>query len=217
MFEWPVPGQRLDHVIAGPVGDLQARLASPAQGHAGVAVVCHPHPQHGGTMDNKVVHTLSRACLEVGYRTLCFNFRGVGDSQGGYDEGRGETQDALAIVDWALQHGQTDRLLLAGFSFGSAVALRAAAQRPAAGLVTVALPIRYFRAELPRPDCRWQAVYGSADEIVDTPAAIRRLGHASPSPTVEVLEGAGHFFHGRLTELRRHVVVFLSGLAGTAG
>src|SRR5438093_2402343 len=115
-------------MLVGPAGPLECAIDAPTSASAGTAVICHPHPQHGGTMDNKVVQTLARACLQLGFRAVRFNFRGVGGSQGAWDEGRGEIDDALAVI---AQQRDADRpLLLAGFSFGAYVASQAAAQLP---------------------------------------------------------------------------------------
>ena len=131
--------------IAGPAGSLEALLDIPADADGSrVAVVCHPHPVYGGTMTNKVVHVLAKAFNERGVPSLRFNFRGVGASAGSYDEGAGETQDALAAIDWALQRWPGAALWAAGFSFGGAVAVRAAVARDAKRLVTVAPAVHRF-------------------------------------------------------------------------
>src|SRR6218665_2519579 len=106
--------QRLS--IAVPAGDIESAVDLPAAAPRGLAVVCHPHPQHGGTMDNKVVQTLARAFVQLGFAALRFNFRGVGASQGAWAEGPGEIDDALAVV--AARRAPGEPLLLAGFSFG---------------------------------------------------------------------------------------------------
>ncbi len=115
--------------LAGPAGALEAAVDVPTESsRAGVAIVCHPHPLHGGTMHNKVVVMVARALGELGLSTVRFNFRGVGASGGTYDEGVGETADLIAVADWVRRTRPGDALWLAGFSFGSYVALRAAAQ-----------------------------------------------------------------------------------------
>ena len=148
--------------IAGPAGDLEALLEIPAGADGTrVAVVCHPHPVYGGTMTNKVVHILAKAFGERGVPAVRFNFRGVGASAGAYDEGEGETQDALAVMDWALQRLPGAALWAAGFSFGGAIAVRAAVARDAKRLVTVAPAVHRFAvdgAQLPR--CPWLLVQG---------------------------------------------------------
>ena len=132
------------------------------------AVVCHPHPLHQGTMQNKVAHTLARAALGRGAPTLRFNFRGVGRSAGSHDDGRGETDDALAAIEWMrVRHPGAD-LWLMGFSFGAMVALRAAAQAEPTRLVTVAPAVARFLPDHPAsPTMPWLLVQGGADELVD--------------------------------------------------
>ena len=155
-FRPPVPQPA---IIDGPAGPLEARIEEPAPGEvpAAVGVVCHPHPLYGGTMQNKVVHTLARAMQELGAPTVRFNFRGVGGSAGAYDGGAGELEDALAVCDWARRRWRCDAFWLAGFSFGSAVALQAAGSVRPRALVTVAPPVgRIIVAPVARPSCPWQ-------------------------------------------------------------
>lgn len=209
MLDWPQHTRRARDQIAGPAGGLEVAVSRPAETPRGVALVCHPHPQQGGTMDNKVVTMLARAANEMGLAAVRFNFRGVGESEGGYDEGRGETEDARAVRTWAAETSGGTMALLAGFSFGSAVALRLADDDPARALVTVGFPAEYFDAVIPRPDTRWLALFGSDDDIIDVQAAIRRTRALEPAPQIEIMDGAGHFLHGRLTELRRRVRTFM--------
>ena len=191
-------------VIAGPAGPLEALCEVP-EGYLGrdCAVVCHPHPLYGGTMQNKVVHSAARALQERGFATVRFNFRGVGASAGSFDDGRGETQDALAACDYALARWPGARLTLAGFSFGSFVAYQAAGLRPAVRLYTIAPPVGRFNfAEHPAPRVPWIVIQGDRDELVDSARVLEWVRSASPPPTVVIIEGAEHFFHGRLNELK---------------
>ena len=193
--------------IDGPAGPLEALVEVPA-GFAGgdCAVVCHPHPLYGGTMHNKVVHTTARALQELGFATVRFNFRGVGASAGSFDDGRGETDDALAVCDEALVRFSGARLTLAGFSFGSFVAYRAAALRGAVRLYTIAPPIgRFDFTQHPAPQMPWIVIQGDRDELVDYARVVEWAGRAVPPPAVVILEGAEHFFHGRLRELNEAV------------
>jgi alpha/beta superfamily hydrolase len=198
--------------IPGPAGTLEALLDVPAAIATpdSVAVICHPHPQYGGTMTNKVVYSIARAFNEAGAPSVRFNYRGVGASTGSYDEGNGETDDAIAVLDWAAQRWPGARLWLGGFSFGGAVAIRAAAARDVARLVTVAPAIRRVKvAEDALPQCPWLIVQGDRDELVD-PNDIQHWAQALPeSPRLAVLSGVEHFFHGRLNELRQVVVQWL--------
>jgi uncharacterized protein len=197
--------------IPGPAGSLEALLETPAGADAArVAVVCHPHPVYGGTMTNKVVHVLAKSFNERGVPALRFNFRGVGASAGSYDEGEGETQDALAAIDWALQRYPGAELWLAGFSFGGAIAVRAAVAREAKRLVTVAPAVHRFavgKAQLPR--CPWLLIQGDNDELVDAGEIQRWVATLAAPPKLALLPGVDHFFHGRLNELRSVVLEWL--------
>jgi alpha/beta superfamily hydrolase len=213
-FRPPVPRPT---IIDGPAGPLEARIEEPAPGEAPatVGVVCHPHPLYGGTMQNKVVHTLARAMQELGAPTVRFNFRGVGGSAGAYDGGAGELEDALAVCDWARRRWRCDALWLAGFSFGSAVALQAAGSVRPRALVTVAPPVgRIIVAPVARPSCPWLVVQGDRDELVDVAQVREWVAGYAPLPQLVVLPGAEHFFHGRLGELRAAAIEFLSGEGG---
>lgn len=207
--------------IAGPAGVLEARLEEPEPTRvpATVGVVCHPHPLYGGTMQNKVVHTVARAMQELGVPSVRFNFRGVGASEGRYDGGAGELDDALAVCEWARRRWDGAALWLAGFSFGAAVSLQAAATVRPASLVTVAPPVgRIIVTPLPRPPCAWLIVQGDRDELVDVAQVRRWSAGFAPPPRLAVIAGAEHFFHGRLAELRSAVIEFLSveGAGGPA-
>ncbi len=197
--------------IAGPAGEIECALDAPAAGATrGVAVVCHPHPQHGGTMDNKVAQTLARAFVQLGYQSVRFNFRGVGASQGGWDEGRGEIDDALAVVAAHAAPGRP--LVLAGFSFGGYVASHAAAQvGDAERLVLVAPAVRNF--ELAPVSAHTLVVHGEHDEIVPL-AALFDWARPQSLP-VTVLPGAGHFFHGQLNMLKQIVLAAWPASSGS--
>ena len=198
--------------IGGPAGVLEALLEDPqVSAPADFAVVCHPHPLHGGTLDNKVVYTVARACLERGMPTLRFNYRGVGASAGSYDEGRGETQDALAVIAAGRARWPDAPLTLAGFSFGGAVSLRAAQAAAPAHLISVAPAVTHGEfAGIARPACPWLIVQGDADDIVKCSEVRAFAARFQPPPQLVVLPGAGHFFHGRLPELRDAAFEFLS-------
>lgn len=165
-------------------------------------------------MTNKVVHMLARAFNDAGARAVRFNFRGVGASEGVYDNGEGETQDALAALAWAAQQAPHARLWLAGFSFGGAVALRAAVAGGVARLVTVAPAIRRVDVSaVEAPHCPWLVVQGDRDELVDAEDVRRWTESIAPQPDLRVLPGVDHFFHGRLNELRSIVVEWLQARA----
>jgi len=204
--------------IAGPAGPIEARLEDPlAVGAAAsvVGVLCHPHPLHGGTMQNKVVHTLARAMQEAGAPTVRFNFRGVGASAGHYADGVGEVDDALAVIAFARAHWQCEAVWLAGFSFGAAVALQAAQSARPRRLITVAPPVgRLITPPVARPPGLWLIVQGDQDELVELGMVQRWAAtFAQDPPQLLVLRGAEHFFHGRLGELRSAVLRFLAAPA----
>jgi alpha/beta superfamily hydrolase len=205
-----VPAESLD--ITGPAGVLEARLEEPQAARTSrgrFAVICHPHPLHGGTLENKVVSTLARCCVELGVPALRFNFRGVGRSQGQFDEGRGESDDALAVIDFGHKRWPGAQLWLAGFSFGAWIAARVAVRAGCTRLVTIAPPVARFDFNaFEAPRCPWLIVQGDADQLVNCSEVLRWAGSLAPAPTVQVMHGVDHFFHGRLTELRAAVLAF---------
>ena len=201
--------RRLD--IPGPAGRLESIFEFPSDGEIlGAAVVCHPHPQHGGTMHNKVAHTLARSFVRSGFAVLRFNFRGTENSEGEYDKGVGELDDARAAMDW-IQDQQPDvPLWLAGFSFGAAIAVRAAVAQPVAGLISVAPAIYRFAGNLEgQPDCPWLIIQGDEDELVEVDETVEWVDSLAPGPELLIMTGAEHFFHGRLQELREAVTEFV--------
>jgi alpha/beta superfamily hydrolase len=206
----PPAAERL--MLEGPAGALEAQLDFPADvgAPAAFAVVCHPHPLFGGTLTNKVVHTLARTFTDVGMPSLRFNFRGVGMSAGTHDEGRGEVQDVLAAVRYGHERWPQARLWLAGFSFGAAVAVCASREAMPAGLVAVAPAVDRLDIAAVMPTCPWLVLLGDADEVVPPQRMLQWAQGLRPVPVTQVLAGAGHFFHGRLPELRERVTAFLN-------
>jgi uncharacterized protein len=193
--------------IAGPAGSLQAIAEDPLVPAPNYAVLCHPHPLFGGTMENKVVTTLARALHATGTPTLRFNFRGVGASEGAFDGGMGETDDAAAVASYGAMRWPGRQLVLAGFSFGAFVALRLAQQRELARLITVAPPVERFDfSSLAAPACPWLVVQGDADDVVDPHRVLAWAQALEPAPRLLVMPGVGHFFHGHLSVLRDAVV-----------
>jgi hypothetical protein len=169
-------------------------------------VVLHPHSLHGGTLQNKVVHTVARSFTELGARSVRFNFRGVGKSGGAYAEGVGETEDVLAVLTWLRARRPDDAIFLAGFSFGAYVALRAAATFPLAGLLTIAPAVHLYDFDrLAAPQVPWIMFQGERDEVVAAPAVRDWAARQSPPPRLVTFPEAGHFFHQRLHELRAAV------------
>ena len=198
--------------IDGPVGRLEAIIERPGEGALeGSAVICHPHPQHGGTMHNKVAHTLARAFARSGYEALRFNFRGTENSEGDYDAGNGELDDALAAIEWLRARHGSFPLWLAGFSFGAAVAVKAAVTTHVDGLVSVAPAISRFATGLDsQPECPWLIVQGDEDELVDVEETVTWVDGLEPGPELLIIPQGEHFFHGRLAELRNAVMEFIA-------
>ena len=198
-------------ILDGCSGQLEAVLTVPEQIKTHyVAFLGHPHSLQGGTMNNKVVTTMARVFKELNIPSLRFNFRGVGKSEGMYDDGVGESEDMLALVHlW--QNAQPDiKLIFAGFSFGSYVAYRAAAQSESKLLITVAPPVHHYDynefSPAPTP---WVIVQGDADEVV--PCSLVTHFAQQSSPVIPVIEftDTGHFFHGNLLELKAKLVEYI--------
>lgn len=190
-------------LLAGPAGQLEM-LCDTAE-HAPnniAAIVCHPHPLFGGTMQNKVVTTLVKAYRELGLKYIIrFNFRGVGQSSGTYAEGIGEQLDLQVIVDWVRQY--TPTIWLAGFSFGSYVAASAAGKINCQHLTCVAPPVERFDfTAIANFTCPWLVVQGEQDEVVAPAAVFQWLAKLTHQPTIIRLPEASHFFHGQLINLR---------------
>lgn len=217
------PATATTMLLPGPAGAIEVAtdVSTPEVARAGTAIICHPHPLQGGAMHNKVVTTLERALRELGLATVRFNFRGVGASQGSFDGGRGETDDALALAAWVQRVRPGDALWMAGFSFGSYVALGVATTLPVRQLITVAPAVtRLDFSALAMPACPWLVIQGEADEVVDPAAVYAYVAARTPPPTLVRLPQTGHFFHRRLIELRTivqdHVRAQLPPLAGGA-
>ena len=198
-------------IIPGPEGDLEALTTGPKSdpdGPGNVTIACHPHSLMGGTMNNKVVHTVARARRDMGHRVIRFNFRGVEKSQGAFANGVGEQEDLLAVIDWVRQVRPDDNIYLSGFSFGSYVAaagcLRAVKRGDAIRhLLLIAPAVENFAFDiLNRFPCPLSVVYGDADEVVSSEAMAQWAGNVQSPKQIYCLPGAGHFFHGRLTEVK---------------
>ncbi len=199
-------------IIDGPVGQLEAIIDLPRDAEpAAAAVVCHPHPQHGGTLHNKVAHTLARSFARLGFVALRFNFRGTEESEGEWDEGRGEVDDALAAAAFLGGRYPGLPLWISGFSFGAAMSIKAAQRERFDGLVTIAPAVSRFASDpTAQPDCPWLILQGDADELVSVEETIAWVNTLAPGPELVVLPDAEHFFHGRLTDLRKVVTAFVT-------
>ena len=180
--------------VAGPVGRIECAVDAPEVAARGIALIAHPHPLYGGTLDNKVVQTLARAFVELGYEAWRPNFRGVGETEGTHDEGRGELEDLADIV----AHLNPSRLALAGFSFGAGVQVMLAQRVKPEKLVLVGVAVTRF--ELPPVQPGTLVIHGEQDETVPLATV---LDWARPQDLAVVLvPGADHFFHRKLHILR---------------
>ena len=194
--------------LQGEAGSLEALLDAPAEGVVqGTAVIAHPHPLFGGTMHNKVVQTLARAFVQCGWRAVRFNFRGVGASGGAYDEGRGEAQDMLRVIEQLAPDGP---LALAGFSFGAFVTTHVVqalgeARLPQAVVLVGTAAARFEVAPVPQAlHERCLVVHGEQD---DTVPLVSVMEWARPqSLPITVIPGVEHFFHGQLPLLKSLVI-----------
>lgn len=202
-----MPSQR-KILFSGTAGQLEGVLHLPDAPPCAIAVVAHPLPTMGGTMDNKVVTTLIRAFTELGFAALRFNFRGVGESAGNYDEGRGETLDAVAAANFMLGEFGGLPLVMSGFSFGGYVQARAVLDMHPRKLLLVAPAVNRF--EMPDVPADTLLIHGDQDDVVELDA-ILQWAQPQHLPIV-VLAGAGHFFHGRLTQLRDIVKHHFTGI-----
>jgi alpha/beta superfamily hydrolase len=188
--------------IDGPAGTLETVINEPGETRRGIALIAHPHPLYGGTLDNKVVQTLAKAFVELNYIAVRPNFRGVGKSAGGFDEGHGETEDMLAVANFTRHEFGALPLLLAGFSFGAFVQSRVASHLPSEKLVLIAPAVsRFAVGAVP---ANTLVVHGEEDDVVPL-AAVLDWARPQQLPVV-VLPGTGHFFHGRLTQLKQIVI-----------
>jgi uncharacterized protein len=188
--------------VSGPAGAIEVVRNVPGPAVRGIALVCQPHPLQGGTLDNKVVQTLAKTFFGLGYVAVRFNFRGVGRSTGTFDEGNGETDDALAVLaDARARFGESLPVALAGFSFGSYVQTRVAERVAAERLVLVAPAVKRFAVRDVAPETI--VVHGDEDDVVPL-ADVLAWARPQALPIV-VFPGCGHFFHGRLPQLSRMV------------
>ena len=193
-----MPASTLARVmIAGPAGKIETDVNDPGKPRRGIALIAHPNPLQGGAKDNKVVTTLAKTFFALGYLTARPNFRGVGASEGGHDEGRGETEDLLAVADHLKRQYGALPLVLAGFSFGGFVQSRAAERLKVECLVLVGPAVGRFPAGAVPPGTL--VIHGEHDDVVPL-AGVLDWARPQNLPVV-VVPGGGHFFHGRLNLL----------------
>lgn len=199
--------------IDGPAGKLQT-IYLPAESEVrGVAVVNHPNPLHGGTFTNKVIQTAAKAYAKLGFHCYLPNLRGVSESDGTHDYGRGETDDCVAVIDFArAQHPEAAKLLLSGFSFGGYVATFAAQQREPDALVLLGPAVGIYPVAAPAvPDvAKTLLVHGETDDVVPLQNALN--WSAPQNLPLTVLPQASHFFHGKLIPLRDTLLRFVPAL-----
>jgi len=190
-------------LISGPAGDIEVLLRE-NEAATEIAICCHPHPLHGGSMNNKVVHTLHRTFNERGCHTLRFNFRGVGKSHGSFADAVGETEDLLAVVRWVQSQWPEFPINLSGFSFGAFVSLNAVGKIPLAKLVSVAPPVEHFYfKDITIPDFPWIIIQPMADEVVNTEAVVAWVENNKTDQTRMIkIDEASHFLHGKLVEMK---------------
>ena len=194
--------------VDGPAGRIECAVDRPEAASRGLAVICHPHPPSGGTLNNKVVQTIARACLSLGWASVRFNFRGIGASEGLWDEGRGEVDDALAVIAaWrARPEFAGVQFVLAGFSFGGYVAVTAANRLDAAARPRRLVLVGPSTEKQPVGDVPADTlvIHGESDDVVPLAAT---LDWARPQNLpVIVFPGVGHFFHGQLGLLKTVIV-----------
>ncbi len=199
------PEQNQTFFIRGPKGKLEviSDVPDPEESHGAIAIICHPNPAQGGTLRNKVVHILERSLRELGVHTIKFNFRGVGQSEGEFDNGVGEVDDLNAVVDWVMQTRPQDALWLAGFSFGSWIAAKAAQSLPVKQLISIAPPVEMYPFDaLEEVRFPWLVVQGDEDEVVSAESVKTWVENTEPKPQLIMMNESGHFFHRRLMDLR---------------
>jgi hypothetical protein len=203
-------------IFNGPEGRLEGRYHHSKRANAPVALLLHPHPQHGGTMNNKVVYNLYQTFVRRGFSTLRFNFRGVGRSQGRFDNGQGELSDAAAALDWMQTHNpNTTSCWIAGFSFGAWVAMQLMMRRPEIrGFISVAPPasLHDFSFLAPCP-ASGMIVHGDKDDLVPQSAVDKLAQKLQKQKNIKidyrVIPGSDHFFQDHIDDLSRHVNDYL--------
>jgi alpha/beta superfamily hydrolase len=216
----PALGEQAKSLIQGPAGLIETLTSAPVGQIVGACILCHPHPLYGGAMSNKVVYALASTATKAGLLTLRFNFRGVGKSQGLHDNGLGETDDTVWLGEQLrslLPQGAP--MVMAGFSFGAFVSLKAASRAKAAALMSVAPPFSATRAIYadgedppPPPGCPWAVIHSRDDDTVAYADTVKVLAQYSPPPILTTVDGAGHFFHGRLQDVSSAFESLLAGI-----
>ncbi|MGD8785481.1 MAG: alpha/beta hydrolase [Thioalkalispiraceae bacterium] len=197
-------------IIDGPVGSLELIIESPANwaDTDPIAICCHPHPLHGGSMQNKVVHILAKTFLSLNAKVVRFNFRGVGKSSGEFADGIGEREDLYAVTDWVKRQWPQAPLWLAGFSFGASVSIFCHEKINPQRLVLVAPPVDMYPAikNVAIQTKEWLLVQGGQDEIVSSDAVLEWANQQKHPPRLIHLQDTGHFFHGQLNVVKERIL-----------
>ncbi len=212
-----------DVIINGPEGRLEGRYQHAAESNAPIALILHPHPQHGGTMNNKVVYTLYHTFLERGFSVLRFNFRGVGRSQGSYDRGEGELSDAASALDWLQGFNENaHQCWIAGFSFGAWIGMQLLMRRPEiSGFISVSPPANMYDFSFLAPcPSSGLILQGKDDDLVPEPSTAKLVEKLSSQRGIEidyrVMKGANHFYQGKLDLMGSEVGGYLDRAMGAA-
>lgn len=203
-------------IINGPAGRIEGRYLPPKVVNAPIALMLHPHPQHGGTMNNKIVYTLYNLFAQRGFGTLRFNFRGVGRSQGTFDRGEGELSDAAAALDWLQTYNpDAPACWIAGFSFGAWIGMQLLMRRPEiTGFISVAPPANLFDFSFLAPcPSSGLIVHGTADEVVPSESVQKLVDKLSNQRDITVkyksIPGANHFFTNKIEQMGNSVGAYL--------
>ena len=210
-----------DVIFNGPDGRLEGRYQHNRDPNAPIALMLHPHPQHSGTMNNKVVYSMYQAFARRGFSVLRFNFRGVGRSQGSYDRGEGELSDAASALDWLQTYNQNaDACWIAGFSFGAWIGMQLLMRRPEINrFISISPPANLYDFSFLAPcPSSGLVIHGELDELVPEPAVaklVEKLGHQrNLEIDYRVIPGATHFYHDNIEDLIGHLDDYLSKVLG---
>lgn len=212
----PVKSENI--ILPGAVGKLEAIIDHRTESSSDdfIAICCHPHPQHGGAMTNKVIYTASRTLASSGVTSIRFNFRGVEKSEGEYADGVGEQDDLVAVVEWCKQQYSDRKLILCGFSFGAYISALQANNLEANILISIAPPIGRIKfTGFVQPNCPWLIVQGEEDELVDAVKVESWAQSFSEQPKLVMMPDTSHFFHGKLTLLRTTIESFVHPLVSS--
>ncbi|MDR3519078.1 MAG: alpha/beta hydrolase [Azospirillaceae bacterium] len=203
-------------IINGPAGRLEGRYSHSKQPNAPIALLLHPHPQQGGTMNNRVVHALFHAYARRGFSVVRFNFRGIGRSQGTFDKGEGELSDAASALDWLQTFNpNASACWIAGFSFGAWIGMQLLMRRPEIdGFISVSPPANHFDFSFLAPcPSSGLILHGSKDEMVPEPSVAKLVHKLSHQRDIRIdyriVDGANHFFANHLEELTQHADDYL--------